>query len=650
MADEGVHDFDISEETRGKIFRFDRGHLLRLIGVRAIYSIGYGDVGSSIYYAMGVTALYAMGAAPLAIMAAGIFFVFTVLTYAELSAALPEAGGSSSFARRAFNSDLISFIAGWALLLDYVVTIAISAYTVIPYVGHFFPVLREPTYHIIATGSLIALLTLLNVVGIKESTNLSWVLAIFGNVTQLFLIVIGFVAFVNLPTILSQIHIGLHPTWGQFIYGVTIAMVAYTGIEAISQMSGEVRNPGKNVPRGMLLTMFTVLFMYLGIAVVAICAMPHAPGAGGEWMSPLTSTYLEDPISGVAKAMPYFGNVLAPWVAILGATILTVATNAGIIGASRLTYSMGEHYQLPKMFRTLHPKFKTPYISLITFSAVGVAIVALGKKLTYLADLYNFGAMLAFSLAHASLLGLRWREPNLERPFKLKLNIPIAGRKIPITGLLGFAACFTVWIIVIITHPFGRDLGFVWLAVGIGTYVWYRFKKKVPVSKSVKLEDVEIPEYKPLKLKKVILAAKEMENTAAAEVAAKLAKEDDADLLIVHVIEVPPALPVETFLFDKFSAGEDVLHRAFAVATEHGIHAETRMFQARSAAESLVRLAKETDAEAIVLGTPENWRKDVPFLTSTVEYLVKNAPCLVLVTHGTVTVAGDRPEPNQNAD
>ncbi len=523
-------------------------------------------------------------------------------------------------------------------------TIAISAYAVVPYLGYFFPILRDPTYHIIATGTLIAFLTFLNVIGIKESTGLSWILAIFGNITQIFLIVIGFIAFVNLPTIIEQIQIGLHPTWPQFIYGLTIAMVAYTGIEAISQMSGEVKNPGKNVPRGMLLTMFTVLFMYLGIAVVAICAMPHVVGAGGEWVSPLTSTYLEDPISGIAAKMPFFGNIMAPWVAILGATILTVATNAGIIGASRLTYSMGEHYQLPRVFRKLHGRFKTPYVSLITFSAVGITIVALGRKLTLLADLYNFGAMLAFSLAHASLLGLRWREPKLARPFKLKPNIKIAGREIPVTGILGFLACFTVWIIVVITHPFGRNLGFVWLAIGIGMYIWYRFRTKTPVSHSVELEDVELSEYKPLKLKRIILAVKEIENTAAAEISSKLAKEDNADLIITHVIEVPPSLPVETFLFDKLSEADEVVHKAFAIATEHGIHAETRVFQARSAAESLVRLATELDAEAIVVGTPENWRKDVPFLTSTAEYLIKNAPCLVLTAYGTVTFSSDKPE------
>lgn len=623
--------FDISEESRGRIFTLDKGHLLRVVGVRAIYAIGYGDVGSSIYYALGVTALFAMGAAPLAIAAAGILFIFTVLTYAELSAAMPEAGGSSAFARRAFNSDAISFVAGWALLLDYVVTIAISAYTVPPYLGYFLPVLRTPAGHFVASATLIAFLTALNIIGIKQSTALSLFLAIFGNITQLALIAIGFFAFVNLPTLLSQFTIGAHPTWGQFIYGVTIAMVAYTGIEAISQMSGEVRNPGKNVPRGMLLTMATVLFMYMGIVFVAISAMPFAPGADGVWASELTTSYLEDPIAGIAARMPVFGKYLGPWIALLGAAILTIATNAGVIGSSRLTYSMGAHFQLPAFFSRLHRRFKTPYLSLITFSAISVFIIFLGKKLTYLADLYNFGAMLAFALAHASLLGIRWREPRLERPFKLKPNIRVAGREFPITAILGFICISAVWVTVVITHPFGRTMGFIWMFVGLGMYYWYRRRSRMPAGRALEVEEVSFPEYRPLKLKTVLLAVKSLHRVEVVEAAFKLAREDKATVVALHVLEVPASLPVETFMFNEFAAAEEVLHKAWAVGTEHGVHVETRLVQSRHAGEAICQVAREVRADMIVMGASDRWHRELPFPTTTVEYVLKNAPCVVWV-------------------
>ncbi len=623
--------FDISEESRGRIFTLDKGHLLRLVGIRAIYAVGYGDVGSSIYYALGVTALFAMGAAPLAIAAAGLFFVFTVLTYAELSAALPEAGGSSVFARRAFHSDAISFIAGWALLLDYVVTIAISAYTVPPYLGFFFPILRTPMGHFAASATLITLLTSLNVIGLKESTTFAFLLAVFDIVTELALIVIGFVAFVNLPTLVTQLTIGTHPTWHQFIYGVTIAMVAYTGIEASSQMSGEVRNPGKTIPRGMLLTMATVLFMYMGIVLVAICAMPFGPGPDGVWSSTLTAKYLEDPIAGIAGQMPIFGKYLAPWIAVLGATVLTIATNAGVIGASRLSYSMGGHFQLPAFFSRLHRRFKTPYLSLATFSGIAILVIFFGKKLTYLADLYNFGAMLAFALAHASLLGIRWREPKLERPFKLKPNIRIAGREFPITALLGLVSISALWVTLVLTHPFGRTMGFLWMFAGLGMYYWYRRRSKIPAGRAVAVEEVSFPEYCPFKIKTLLLAVKSLYRCEVADTAFKIAKEDNATVVVLNVIEMPAALPVETFLYDKFSAAEDVLHKVWAVGTEHGIHVETRLVQSRHAGETICETAREVGADLIVMGASDRWHKDLPFPTTTVEYVLKNAPCVVWV-------------------
>jgi APA family basic amino acid/polyamine antiporter len=379
--------------------------------------------------------------------------------------------------------------------------------------------------------------------------------------------------------------------------------------------------------------MATVLFMYMGIVVVAMCAMPFGPGADGVWMSELTTKYLEDPIAGIAAKMPFLGDYLAPWIALLGAAILIIATNAGIIGSSRLTYSMGEHYQLPKIFSKLHKRFKTPHYSLMIFSGIGILIIFLGKKLTYLADLYNFGAMLAFSLAHASLLGLRFREPMLKRPFKLKPNIKIKGREFPLTAILGFVSVFTVWITVIITHPFGRTMGFAWMFIGISMYYFYRRKMKVHPTHAVKIEEVAFEEYKPFKLKKLLLAVKSLKRTEVIDTAFKIAREDNATVIILHVIEVPPQVPVETFLYDKFSDAEELLHKVSAVGEEHGIYMETRLLQSRDAGKTICEVAESEGVEMIIMGSSDRWHRDLPFTTTTVEYVIENATCLVWVAN-----------------
>src|SRR5271169_5552214 len=154
------------------ISQIDKGSLKRVLGITDLFAVGYGDLGSSIFYALGITALFALGATPLALLMAGVVFVCTALSYAELTSAFHESGGSASFARHAFN-DLISFIAGWGLLLDYIVTIAISAFAVGPYLAYFFGDLHKTPVQIVFCLALILILLAMNVIGVKQSTRIS---------------------------------------------------------------------------------------------------------------------------------------------------------------------------------------------------------------------------------------------------------------------------------------------------------------------------------------------------------------------------------------------------------------------------------------------------------------------------------------------
>lgn len=611
--------FDLSEEQGRKVISIDKGSLKRSIGVAGLFSIGYGDVGSSIYYALGVTTFWALGASPIAIAIAGVFFAFTVLTYAELSSAIPESGGSQVFAKRAFG-DMASFVAGWALLLDYVLTAAISAFTIGPYLGYFIPVLKTLTGNLIFTSMVILLLTTINILGIKESTRLSLGLAILSIVTQIIIIGLGIVAVLNFPKLLGQIHFGTLPTWRNFIYGISIAMVAYTGIEAVSQLSGETREPGKKIPRAMLLTLATVLVMYMGISLVALSAVSPEE-LGGKWIA--------DPMAGIAANLPILGKYLSPWIAILGATILLIAANAGVVGASRLSYSMANNYQLPNFLGRLHTKFNTPFISLGIFSVVAVIVVLMSRKITILADLYNFGAMLAFSMAHLSLIGLRIREPSLARPFKLKGNIMIGRYEIPITAVLGLLATSTVWFIVVIAHPHGRKLGFLWMILGMALYLSYRWKTKMPMLETVEVEKISVPEFKKIMLKKILVPTLGGQFTENVQIASQIAKDNGAELIALYVIEMPAPLPLDTFLPDRLEKADMALHRAAAIAREYGLNSQTQLIQSREAGSAITDLAKEKNCDLIVLGV--GTRKTQAGFGGTVDYVLKHSPCRVWV-------------------
>ncbi len=640
MADGRSIDFSQDDESRVAVV--DRGSLHRVLNAPQLFAIGYGDVGSSIYYALGVTTLYALGATPLALALAGIVFFCTVLTYAELSTAMPESGGSCSFARHAFN-DLVSFIAGWALLLDYIVTIAISAYSIGPYLSNLIPALKTTVGNVPFTLIALSALLGLNVLGIKESTRISLLLCLFDIATQLAIITFGVILLMqifqpeqflhHLQQLWIHLQIGASdntwsPTWPQFWKGVGMAMVAYIGIESISQLAGEARHPTRTIPRAMIAAMVTLFVMYFGVSSIALTALHPVE---------LTTAYLEDPLAGIAASMPFGREYLAPWVGLLGATILFVAANAGLVGASRLTFAMSEHFTLPRLFYRLHPRFKTPYVSLIAFTLVAAVIVTIARHLTHIAELYNFGAMLSFALAHLSLMGLRIRQPELERPFKVGWNLRFGRVELPLTALIGLVGTAAVWVDVIFTKPAGRNLGFLWMGVGLVTYFWYRRAQRLPAAARVEIERLQMPEYRPAKIKKILVPTTGAHAYDAIQFAARLAKTHGAEVTALHVIEIPPSLPLDTFFPEKLSVADSIIEQSQAIGREYEVPVDAQVKQARTAGETIVELAKEGGYDLIILGASPRALSTAPGRTTfgtTVEHVVRNAPSRVWIFTG----------------
>lgn len=477
--------------------RLERYRLRRVLGVPGLWASAYGDVGSSIYYALGIVALVALGATPIVLGIAGVIFVFNALTYAEGVAMFPEAGGSSSFARHGFN-ELVGFIAGWALMFSYVVTISISSFTIPPYLGYFWEPLKSSQLlgTLVAIG-IVAFLMTLNVLGVRETILLNISMAILDLGTQIFLVILG-VTFLFDPHLLAQ-NITLYwPEPHNFLFGIAVAAIAYTGVETISQLAEETRRPQVRAPRALIMMMFTVLVIFAGISLVAFSVMSPQQLAT-EWAT--------DPVAGIAFYLPQKMalnaptdpalNIIFTWfvgglqrflpllVAVLAGTILLIATNAGLLGISRVSFSLSEHKELPQAFSRIHHRFRTPYVAILVFSGVAILLQLPGLFLpdmfTLLGGLYAFGSLAAFALAHASILVLRMRQPDRPRPFKLKLNIRVKGREFPMTAILGFIGTFGIWVVLIIFQPYSRWLGFMWMAIGIGVYLLFRRHAHLPI-------------------------------------------------------------------------------------------------------------------------------------------------------------------------
>lgn len=487
-----------------------RAKLPRTLGVGALFSACYGNVGSSIYYSLGVTAALALGLTPLALILAGLIFVSTALNYAEGTAALPHAGGSSSFARRAFNEP-IGFLVGWVQLLNYTATVSISAYTAVAYaavLGSYLPLfaaLQQPFWHLTGAVALVGLLIALNVVGIQESSLVNLVLALLDLVTQLVLVVLGVTLLLNFSTILANLRlVGVAPSWGTFLASISLAMVTYTGIETISNMAEEAKAPGRTVPRATYYVIAAVLFVSAFLPTIGMSVFPvHLDPSTHQYVTDLGTKWKNDPVAGIVSAFQpaWLAHWAGLWVAILAFTILVIATNAGLIGISRLSYSLACKDLFPAAFAKLHPRFRTPYVSIGVFG-VAAALLILPGKIDQMAAVYSLAATFAFCTAHLSVMRLRYVEPDMYRPWRMPLNVPFGRSSIPVLSVIGalaIGAVFTQLLFQDIEHSTWIFSG--WLAAGVLAFVAYRSWRGLPVWEPLETPPPEVHRPAPAPLR-----------------------------------------------------------------------------------------------------------------------------------------------------
>jgi APA family basic amino acid/polyamine antiporter len=613
-----------------------------VLGAPALFATVYGNVGSSIYYALGVTAAFALGLTPLVFVVAGLIFACTTLTYAEGTVRFPEAGGSSSFARHAFN-EVVSFGAAWAQMLNYVITISISAFFVPHYLSIFWEPLRTNPWDIVVGVLVITVLVAINVVGVKESAGLNITLSVIDFSTQVLLVIIGFALIFNPATLTENVIWGTAPTWSQFALAIPVGMIAYTGIETVSNLAEEARDPVRNVPRSYLYTAVAVFAIYFTLPAIALSALP-VEEVDGEYetklgLPPEEGGFANDPILGVVQNLgieqEWLLNTLEIYVGVLAATILFIATNAGVIGASRITYAMAGYRQLPETFRRLHPKLKTPWLSLVVFAGFVSILTLLPGQVDFLGTMYSFGAMLSFTIAHVSLVVLRYRGRDEELAFRGRPNLRLFGVDWPLFALLGALGTGLAWIVVVVQTPETRYAGLAWLAIGFAIYVVYRrWVVREPLRATVKAPPAFGPalalEYRRL----LVPITPGQPSDDAMDVACRIAAERGARIVALSVVEVPLEQQLADVSPDLEARANRELDEAVAIGDSYGVRVVGRMERARSAAKAIVAEAEARDSEIIVIGSPRRrlTGSQAAVFGKTVDYVLKHASCRVLVT------------------
>ncbi len=611
--------------------------LERVLGANALFSTAYGNVGSSIYYALGLVASFALGLTPLVFIITGFFFFCTAATYAEATTMYPEAGGSSSFARRAFN-EFWSFVAAWAQMLTYIATIAISAFFVPHYIGGlFWEPLRSSPGDIVAGCIVIATLAAINVFGAKESTGVNILLAVIDFATQLLLVVVGVFLVFSPETLVDNVELGVAPTWRDFVLAIPIGMLAYTGIETISNMSEEARDETKTIPKAINRVRIAVFAIYFTLPAVALSALPvqHDPRTG-EYFTLLGLTEEEggfagDPILGVVKTMD-LGPLQSPgeiYVGLLAATILFLATNAGIIGVSRLVYSMGIHRQMPDALRRLHPQFRTPWIGIIVFSTFAILVILPGEE-EFLGAIYSFGALLSFTMAHAAVVRLRIKLPDYPRVYRGPGNVRWRGYDLPLFAIVGGSFTAIAFVVIVALNLGVAAAGLGWLVLGVLIYVAFRRRHALDLTTTVK---VAIPqpvvdheaEYDSVL---VPLADGHYDEQIMAT-AIKLAAGRRRGIHVLALVTVPNSQPIDASMPAEEALADSVIEQA-KIEGGRRVSGHQEKIRAGQAGRRIIEEAGDMRATAIVMPLPR--RVDgASLFGKTLETVLAERPCRVII-------------------
>jgi APA family basic amino acid/polyamine antiporter len=604
--------------------------LERVLGTGALFSTAYGNVGSSIYYALGLVAIFALGMTPVVFVIAGLIFACTAATYTEATTMYPEAGGSSSFARRAFN-EFWSFFAAWGQMLNYIITVAISAFFVPHYLGVFWEPLGESPADIIGGIIVVAVLAALNVVGVKESAGLNVFLALADFLTQVALVVVGLVLVFSPDTLVANVDLWTSPTVSDFLIAIPVGMVAYTGIETISNMAEEARDYGNTIPRAMGGVVVAVFAIYAFLPAVALSAMPVVNGETKLALPKEEGGYADDPILGVVANLDLgaLQGAAEVYVGILAATILFIATNAGMIGVSRLTYSMGQYRQLPEALRALHPRFHTPYVAIVVFGLVACLTILPGQA-DFLGTIYAFGAMLSFTIAHLAVIVLRAKQPDAERPWRGPGTLRFHGVEWPLFAVLGGLGTAIAFVVVTVLNAETLIAGSIWLAIGMTTYVVFRRRQGLSLTETHKIVTPKPVVEHEVEYESVLVAFEDHHfSPEAVGTAVRLAARRRRGIHVLVTITVPPNLPIDAPLPEEETHAASLIDSA-RVRGGRRVTGHWEKVRPGGAGRRIVEEAREIRARALVMSLPPR-RAGMSLFGKTLETILAERPCRVII-------------------
>lgn len=621
------------------------------LGSPALFGIVQGFVAASIYFGLGLVSERALGYTWIVAIAASLFFVLLVLSYVEGASLHQERGGATVIARYGFN-ELWSFVAGWAIMLDYLLLIAITAFTIPSYMAVVWGEFDRGLVELCTAAAVIAYVAWVNIRGPgNRRFERSAILVLADLLLQLTIVGLGVALLLNPDVLSDPAGVAGTPEVGDVLFAFTIAIVAFVGIDASSGLAGQVAVGRRGLRRLIAVRMPAAIVPFVGLCLVAVSTLPLAGGLEGG-----SPSIVEAPMIAVVSAFeqPWLREPLRYLVAASAVAILVIACNAGMLGLSRLGYALAVNRQIPSRIGRLHPRRATPVVIIGIGAVLAVALVA-SADLEFLAGVYAFGATLAFTLVHLSIISLRYREPDRDRPFRMPLNVRVRGGSFPLPAALGALVSAAAFASVIVVAPGSRYVGLGWMAFGLALYIGYRKSEGKPLTRRIQIPEralTRTPQSAEYGSILVPVLGSSLDDDIM-QTAGRLAADENLDegapestIEALWVFEMPMALPIDARVPDAdLKRARAALARAKAVGEEYdGVRVATATVRARRVGEAIVHEARRRRVEAIVLAAEEPTRirggtllggreglKDA-FVGETTRYVVNKAPCRVILT------------------
>ncbi len=619
--------------------------LRKQLGSPALFGIVQGFIAASIYFATGLVAERALGLTWLVFVAGAVLFAVVVPCYVEGASLHQERGGATVIARYAFN-ELWSFVAGWAICLDYLILVALCAFSTTDYFGVFWSEFNTGVPEFLLGSAVVLYVALVAIRGAGPRRYERAALLVLGDlVLQLVIVGLGLALLFEPDVIAHPARIAGSPPLEDLVFAFPLVLVAFSGIDASSGLAGQVAIGRRGLRRLIGVRLLAAVVPYVGIALVASSVLPQT---GSRWV--------EAPLLGVADAFEQaaLSDVLRYLVAISAVVILIAAAQSAMLGLSRLGYALAVNRQVPSLIGTLHSRRATPVV-VISFGAIVAIALLIPADLEFLAAICAFGATVAFMIVGVSVCRLRYREPDRDRPYRMPLNLRVGGGDLPVPAVLCAAMSAAAFVALLVEHGGARWVGLTWMAAGLVLYIGYRTSQGKPV-----LKRVTVPEHaltrKPTEAEYGSMLVPilgsglddDIMQTAGRLASAENADEGEGGAVIeaLWIFEVPLALPLDARVpEDELKRARAALKRAKAVGEEYeGVEVATAVVRARRAGEAIVHEAKRRGVEAVVLAAEEPTRVGgglrlggKPGLHDTIvgettRYVVNKAPCRVILT------------------